>query len=213
MVKLMKNKIAIIGNGAINDIFFHENLLHNVDLIICADGGSNNAKKMSVIPDYIIGDLDSTSSDVIEFFKKYKTKIIKDDDQNKTDMELAISFAESFKPAEIIILGAIGYRIDHTISNILCLDKIKSNIKSQIIDNKNIIELVETSKDIIGEKDEIISIIPLTDIKGLSYEGLKWLVSNKNTKFGWFGVSNKLTKKKANVSLKKGKLLVIRVRD
>jgi len=213
MVKLMKNKIAIIGNGTINDIIFHKNLLQNINVIICADGGANNAKKIGIIPDYIIGDLDSTSSDVLGFFKNNKTKIIKNNNQNKTDLELAISLAESLNPNEIIILGAIGCRIDHTIANILCLDKIKSNIKSQIIDNRNIIELVEYSKDIIGEKDEIISVIPMTDILGLSYKGMKWLVSNKNTKFGWFGISNKLLQNKANVSFKKGKLLLIRVRN
>ena len=128
-------------------------------------------------------------------------------------MELAISLAESFNPNEILLLGAIGYRIDHTLANILCLNKIKSSIKTQIIDDRNIIELVDNSKDIIGEKDEIISIIPLTDILGLSYKGMKWLISNKNIKFGWFGISNKLIKKKVHISLKKGKLLIIRVRD
>jgi len=55
MVKLMKNKIAIIGNGTINDIIFHKNLLQNINVIICADGGANNAKKIGIIPDYIIG--------------------------------------------------------------------------------------------------------------------------------------------------------------
>jgi thiamine pyrophosphokinase len=209
----MKKKIVIIGNGTINDINFHKNLLKNIDIIICADGGATNAKKMNIIPDYIIGDLDSTSSDILEFFKNKKTKIIKDNNQNKTDMELAISLAESLNPNEILILGAIGYRIDHTIANILCLNKIKSNIKTQIIDNKNIIELVDNSKNIIGEKNEIISIIPLTDVTDLTYDGMKWLVKNKNTEFGWFGISNKLTKKKANISLSKGKLLIIRVRD
>ncbi len=213
MEKMLKNKIVIIGNGTINDIIFHKKLLENVDLIICADGGANNAKQMDIIPDYIIGDLDSTSSDVLEFFKHHKTKITKDNDQDKTDMELAISLAESFNPNEILILGAIGYRIDHTLANILCLNKIKSSIKTQIIDDRNIIELVDNSKDIIGEKDEIISIIPLTDILGLSYKGMKWLISNKNIKFGWFGISNKLIKKKVHISLKKGKLLIIRVRD
>lgn len=209
----MKNKIAIIANGTINDILFHKKLLENVDIIICADGGANNAKKMNIIPNYIIGDLDSTNIEIIQYFKKYKTKIIEDNDQNKTDMELAINLAESLKPNEIIILGAIGYRIDHTIANILCLNKINSNIKTQIINDKNIIELIDDSKDIIGEKKDILSIIPLTDICGLSYKGMKWIVSNKNIKFGWFGISNELSKRKAKISLKHGKLLLIRVRE
>ena len=138
--------------------------------------GATNAKKMDVTPTHIIGDLDSTSEDILNFYKNKKTEIIQDKDQNKTDMELAISLAESFNPNEIIILGAIGYRIDHTIANILCLNKIKSNIKAKIIDDRNIIELVDDSKNIIGKKDEIISIIPLTDIIGMSYQGMKWLV-------------------------------------
>ncbi len=209
----MINKIVIIGNGTINDIIYHKKLLHDIDVIICADGGASNAKKMDVIPDYIIGDLDSTNPDILDYFKKNKTKIINDNNQDKTDMELAISLAESLHPKKIIIIGAIGYRIDHTIANILCLNRIKKNITTQIIDNKNIIELVDNTKDIIGEKEEIISIIPLTDIIGLSYKGMKWLLSDKNTKFGWFGISNKIIENKANISLKKGKILVIRVRD
>ncbi len=211
--KTMKNKIVIIGNGTVNNIFFHKNLLKDVDLIICADGGATNARKLNIIPDYIIGDLDSTSSEILEYFKKNKTKIIKDDNQDKTDMELAINLAESFNPNEILILGGIGYRVDHTIANIFCLNKIKSDIKTQIIDDRNTIEMVDNSKDIEGCKGDLISVIPLTDTFGLSYKGMKWIISDKNTKFGWFGISNKLKNNNAHISLKKGKLLVIRVRN
>lgn len=209
----MGKKIAIIGNGTINNIKFHERILKDYDIIICADGGATNAKKMNITPDYIIGDLDSTTNEILNFFKHNNTKIIKDENQNRTDMELAINLAEKLKPDEIIIMGAIGYRIDHTLANILCLDKIKSNIKTKIIDDKNIIEIAENEKCIEGEKDDIISIIPLTDVVDLSYQGLKWLVKNKDVKFGWFGISNKLKGKKAKISLKKGKILILRVRD
>ncbi len=206
-------KIAIIGNGVVNNIEFHKNLLEKIEIILCADGGASNAKKIGVIPTYIIGDLDSTTKELLDFFKSKKTKIIQDKNQDKTDMELAIELAESLKPDEIIILGAIGYRIDHTLANILCLNKINKNINARIIDDRNIIELIDNSKDILGKKDEIISIIPLTDVIDLSYKGMKWLISNKNTKLGWFGISNKLTEIKAKISLKKGKILIIRVRD
>ncbi len=206
-------KIAIIGNGVVNNIEFHKNLLEKIEIILCADGGASNAKKIGVIPTHIIGDLDSTTKELIDFFKSKKTKIIQDKNQDKTDMELAIELAESLKPDEIIILGAIGYRIDHTLANILCLNKINKNINARIIDDRNIIELIDNSKDILGKKDEIISIIPLTDVIDLSYKGMKWLISNKNTKLGWFGISNKLTEIKAKISLKKGKILIIMVRD
>jgi len=208
----MKNKIAIFANGYVKNLKFHKDLLKDADIIICADGGANNAKKIGVIPNYIIGDLDSASKSSIEFFKD-KSKIIKDDNPDKTDMELALSFAETLAPSEILIMGAIGDRIDHTLANIMCLDKIKSDVKGQIVDEKNIIELVENSADISGDKNDIISIVPITDISNLCYTCLKWNVENLDTNIGWFGISNRLEEKNANISLSNGKLLLIRIRE
>jgi len=37
--------------------------------IICADGGSNSAMKLKIIPDYIIGDLDSVEESTLKYFK------------------------------------------------------------------------------------------------------------------------------------------------
>lgn len=209
----MKNKIVIIANGTVNDIEFHKKLLEDVDIIICADGGAYAAKEMNIVPDYIIGDLDSTSASTVEYFRNLNTKIINDESQDKTDLELALSLAETLDPIEIIILGAIGDRIDHTLANILCLNNIKSNIKARIMDEKNTIELIDKSTEIVGDKDDIISIIPLTDIYGLTYTGMKWLVSNEDTQVGWFGISNRLSDTNASVGLRDGKLLVIRVNE
>jgi thiamine pyrophosphokinase len=210
----MKNNILIIANGRITNRDFHKQIIENSDIIICADGGANTAKDMGLIPDYIIGDFDSIDASTINFFKhNRKTKIIKDENQEKTDLELAIKLAESLDPTELLIIGAIGNRIDHTLANILSLTQIKPSIKTQIIDYYNTIELVESSIDIVGKRDEIISVIPLTDLIGLTYKGLKWLVKNKNSKFGWFAISNRLSKNQANIKIKNGKILLIRVKE
>ena len=210
----MKNKIIIIANGRIENHDFHKKIIENSDIIICADGGANSAKNLGIIPDYIVGDFDSINSSISDFFKKNgRTKIIKDNNQEKTDLELAIALAETLNPSEILIIGAIGDRIDHTLANILCLAYIKPEIKAKIVDFKNTIELVDTSIDINGKKDDIISVVPLTDLFGLSYKGLKWKVTDKNTRLGWFGISNRLSDNKAKISLTKGKLLVIKVRE
>jgi thiamine pyrophosphokinase len=210
----MKNKIAIIANGTIQDIDYHKHKIKVSDIIICADGGSNNAMLMNLIPDYIIGDFDSIEKKTVDYFKeKGKTRLIHDNDESKTDLELALSLAETLDPEEILIFGAIGNRFDHTLANILCLMYIRPEIKAQIINEKNIIELVENEIEINGEKDDIISIIPLTDVLGLNYKGLHWSVKDKKTNFGWFGISNKLSKDKATIKLNKGKLLVIRIKE
>lgn len=210
----MKNKIIIIANGTINDFDFHKKIVKKADIIICADGGAITAKNMGIVPDYIIGDFDSVNVSVIDYYKKIrKTEIIEDDNQYKTDLELAISLAETLAPSEIFIIGAIGDRIDHTLANILCLANIRSEVPTQIIDDKNTIELVDSSIRINGKKDDIISVVPLTELEGLTYNGLKWNVKNKTTKLGWFGISNRMSKSCANIRLKNGKILLIRIRE
>ena len=206
-------KIAIIANGTAKDNEFHRKLLQDFDLIICADGGANIAKELQINPDYIVGDLDSINDTVLHYFKNLnKTKIIKDDTPDKTDLELAIELAETLNPSEITILGAIGDRIDHTLANIYCLDKIKPEIKAEIIDEKNTIKLFKKGTEIIGEKDDTVSVVSLSDVSKLNYSGFKWNVKNLDTKSGWFGISNRMIEDKASISFSDGKILIVKVR-
>ena len=208
----MKNKIAIIANGKINDYDFHKKILKDFDIIICADGGANIAKELGIIPNYIIGDFDSIKISVFNHFKEInKTKFIKDTDEDKTDLELAISLAETLNPSEIKMFGAIGNRIDHTLANIYCLNKISSEISAEIIDDKNTIQLIKKATEIKGKKNDVISVLPLSDVSNLNYFGFKWNIKNLDTKAGWFGISNKMIDDKASINFSKGKVLIIRV--
>jgi len=189
-------------------------LLQTANVIICADGGAEHARNLDVFPDYIIGDLDSIKKQTIAFFNNLgKTKIIENPDQNKTDLELAIDLAASLNPKTITIFGAIGNRMDHTLANIFCLTTIDPAITSRIIDDCNTIELVRDNQTFSGEMNEIISIIPLTDISQLMYTGLKWNLDKVDTNLGWFGISNRFKEETASISCSKGLLLVIKVRN
>ena len=205
-------RVVIIANGTIENKTFHKKTIKNTDYVICADGGANSAYSLGIIPDAIIGDMDSISKRVLAHYKKKKkTGIIIDDDQDKTDLELAISFSLLQKPNEIFVLGAIGSRADYNWANILSLLMIPDSIKTTLINENNEINIVRKRVQINGKKGDTVSVIPLTAVKGLSYAGLKWGVKGKDIPFGWIGVSNVMTGKKATVSLRSGKALVIKV--
>ncbi len=210
----MSMNITIISSGTMKNKEFYENVLKNSDIVICADGGANNIESLGLKPDYIIGDMDSIKPEILSKFEKEDVKIIKDDNQEKTDTELAIELALSLNPKKITLLGCIGSRFDHVIANALSLEKIPPEIEAIMLDDKNEIRLLKGGVlNIFGSKDDIISVTPLTSIEGLNYEGLKWDVKDGNFDFGWFGVSNRMTGSYARISLKKGKLLVIKSRD
>lgn len=62
-------KVLIISNGDIRDYNFYEELLKDVDMVICADGGANHAYQMKIKPDLIIGDIDSIKEEILEFYE------------------------------------------------------------------------------------------------------------------------------------------------
>ena len=64
-------KVCIVLNGEIKDYNKTKEIIHkeNYDYIIGADGGCNHLFKMNIIPNYIMGDLDSINRDVIEYYK------------------------------------------------------------------------------------------------------------------------------------------------
>lgn len=210
-------RVLIIGNGNIANTRIIQNILKPDDVILCCDGGSKYLFEEGIIPHYIIGDLDSSIPQIIQFFetkgvifKKFNRK------KDETDMELCIDFAISLGASQIIILGGIGTRLDHTLTNINLLIKAEnSNVKATIIDDNNEINIISSSIQINGKKGDLISLIPIsTTVNGISTSGLEYPLTNATMTIGKsLGVSNVLEDIKANISIKDGYLLVIKSRD
>ena len=114
--------ILIICNGEVPHSKIIKKFISLADLIVCVDGGANSALKLNISPDYIIGDMDSIKPLTAERFKNVK-HIFKPD-QDFTDLEKTLIYLQEFKPEIIHIFGAIGNRIDHSLSNPLYLKKI-----------------------------------------------------------------------------------------
>ncbi len=209
-------RALIVASGSISNDIIQKNLKPN-DIIICCDGGSKYLFEEGIIPHYIIGDLDSSIPQIIQFFetknvvfKKFQTK------KDETDMELCIDFAISLGVTEIIILGATGTRLDHTLTNINLLIKAEdANVKATIVDNNNEINITSNHIDIEGEKGDLVSLIPITtSVEGINTTGLDYALKNATMYIGKsLGVSNVMKNSKASVSIKNGYLLIIKSND
>lgn len=200
--------VLIVANGNITNKSFYRKIIKNTGKIIAADGGADNCIKLGIKPDYVIGDFDSISK---KARKKFRNILIHDNFQDNTDLEKAIALAKKLKCTKLTIIGAIGSRIDHTISNIVSLLKI--NVPAEILDETNNVFVAEKEIKLKGKKEDIVSVIPLSKVSGLSYKGLKWNPKNKNVDAGWTGISNRMTGSKATIKLKSGKIIVIKSRD
>lgn len=213
-------KCVIVSNGNISDYNYYKEIIKAADYVICADGGASHLINMKIVPHVIIGDLDSIKNYEKEFFLKKKVEFYKfPPNKDATDTELAVDFALSHRPTEIILLGAIGSRMDHSIANASLLKKIlDAGVKGKLIDEKNEIHILNKElKEIVikGHKGEFLSLIPMWDrVKGITLEGLKYPLNNAEIPFGSsLGISNEFIGNEAKVTIKEGVALVIKARD
>lgn len=209
-------KTVIISNGEIYDYSFCHDIVQSADRIICADGGTRHAINMKITPDVIIGDMDSSATKYIDFFKKKGVEVIQyPKDKDKTDTHICVEFALTYS-TEIILLGATGSRIDHMIANISLLKLgIERNIPISIIDNKNYIRMIKDSINLEGNKGDFFSLIPFTEkAEGICTEGAHYELKDAEMELGDpYGVSNYFEENTVKVSIKKGYLLVIKSKD
>ena len=88
------------------------------DLIIAADAGYLTAKEMGIVPDVLLGDFDTLGErnipDGIECLRVPREK-------DDTDTQLAVRTAIERGAKEIVIIGGLGGRIDHTLSTLAIL--------------------------------------------------------------------------------------------
>lgn len=213
-------KCIIVSNGSISDYSFYKKIFEGADYVICADGGARHLINMKIIPDVIIGDLDSINQVDREFFLEEKVKFHKfPTNKDATDTELAVDFALSHSPSEVILLGAIGSRMDHSIANASLLKKIlDAGVKGRIINENNEIFILNTMVNelaIKGNKGDFLSLIPMCDkVRGITLDGLKYPLRDAEISFGSsLGISNEFEGNEAKVEIKEGLLLVIKARD
>ncbi len=209
-------RAIIIGSGSVENNNIYK-ILKPTDIIICCDGGSKHLFEEGIIPHYILGDLDSSIPQIIQFFET-KNVIFKKFDCKKdaTDMELSIDFAISLGVKEIVILGATGTRLDHTLANInLLLKAEEANVKATIIDKNNQIFILSDNIVLNGEKGDLVSLIPLTTcVEGVTTKGLEYPLRDATMTIGKsLGISNVMLENICSVCIKKGYLLVIKSKD
>lgn len=216
-------KILIVTGGKIDEDFALQFLEKNsFDLIIAADKGMELLGKLNIMPDYLVGDFDSVSEDVLDKARQNAGKVVKFNPvKDFTDTEAAVRLAiDELDADEITILGATGTRLDHVLANINSLFiALEKNIPAYIIDLNNRIRLINKTTEIIRKEafGDTISLIPYTDkVEGIILTGFYYSLKDKTfSKFEEpsLGVSNVLTDDKGVIELTGGILIMIEARD
>lgn len=210
-------KVVILGGGTIYDYTLMQTYIHSNAYIICADSGVRHARQMNIIPNMILGDFDSVEPNLFQEYKQLGIPIIDyPPEKDKTDSHLALEYALSLNPKEIILLGYTGSRLDHTIANIHTLQiPLTKKTDACILNETNKVFLVDESKEIKNDFGKYVSFIPLAaDAKVSAVKGVKYPIYNKLMRqMDSLGVSNELTQESCILQVHEGIIIVIQSKD
>jgi thiamine pyrophosphokinase len=206
-------RAVIVANGPMPKPPYPGLRLENGDLVICVDGGARNALAMGLQPRVAIGDMDSMETELREHLEREGCLFIEHPSRkNETDSELAIRYALAEGATELVLLAALGGRIDHTLANVMLLAIPElSQVGSRLIDGNQELILIRDQVAIEGTPGDMVSLLPLSaDVEGIHTEGLEYALRGGTLKLGAArGVSNVLVSRRARISVEHGLLLLV----
>jgi len=177
-------KCIIIANGKaptkkVIDYFIGKGFV----TIICADGGANSARKIGIIPDFIVGDFDSIALSTLKYFKN-KSTILQIHTQNDTDVEKCLKFAIKKEFKEVILFGVTGDRLDHTICNLGIVIKFFNQLKIYLAAETSFLTPFNKDTIINSKIGETISIYAFDKKTKVTSNGLKYRLNKASLPFG-----------------------------
>jgi thiamine pyrophosphokinase len=182
-----------------------------VEIISC-DGASDFLRRHSVMPDYIIGDLDTIKPKTLAYYKNKKVIVKKNLNQNKNDLEKALDLAFSKRFKNISIIGFSGKRFDHSVNNLSILKRYYRKANIMVYDNMFEMFIINKSAEFNCKKGDIVSLIPLPEAKGIKTTGLKYPLKNETLTFGKReGALNEAAGNFVKIVINKGALLVFKM--
>lgn len=209
--------ILVITGGTINDYALTKNLIGAYDYVICADGGLRHIAHLDIKPNQVVGDFDSADKQHIQYVIDEGIDIVKyPAKKDMTDTEIAIDAAIDYGADKIIVVGAIGSRMDHTLANVHILYRaLKFGIECIMVNENNKIKLIDGYVDIDNDFGKYLSLIPMTtQVKGITTEGLMYPLKNATISIGTsYGISNEILGPRASVDIKSGILIMIQSKD
>jgi thiamine pyrophosphokinase len=209
-------RAVIFANGMIRRKDLILNSITKEDLLVSADGGLRHIRSLDLSPSLVVGDLDSIREDDLKYLHRNDIALLKfPKEKDRTDLEIAIDEIIKRGYQDILIIGALGGRLDQTLANIGLLVLFSNEeTKIELDDGQEHVQLVREKLTIKGKQGDIISLIPLCEnAEVVSTRGLKYALMKDNllpnrTR----GISNVMEGDEAIIEISKGTVICIHSR-
>jgi len=166
----------------------------------------------------VVGDLDSLDPALVDKLAAQGVQIQRHPtEKDQTDLELAIKCAIDAGSDEILLLGALGGRMDQMLGNVFMLAQREWSIPIRLAEENQLAQLIHgpSTLAIHGSIGNTVSAIPLSEtVTGITYTGLQYPLHNATLPLGSSrAMSNVMTEIQATIEIASGILMVIQTID
>lgn len=208
-----EKRAVLFANGELKQKEWLKRFLRAYDFLIAVDGGLNHLEALGLAPRLLIGDLDSVSPAQVAQAQAAGAEIRRyPPAKDETDLELALLAARELDYLEIVIVAALGGRLDQTLGNLsLLLLPELADCAVRCEDGSEEVFIIHEAIEIHGQPGDGISLLPLWgEVSGVVTQHLEYpLKSETLHPERSRGISNVMTAAAATVEIASGKLLCI----
>ncbi len=186
------------------------------ELLIAADGGALLCSRWGLLPELVVGDLDSLGVDRADELARRGARVMAyPADKDESDTEIAVSVALERGAHDIALLAALGgERLDHEIANILLVAGPRSRGRLRAVRGDTTVHSLHSRSRLVlnGSPGDIVTLMPLGDAGGVTTEGLRYTLRDEPLRAGAArGLSNVIERAGASIALDAGVLIVIEI--
>jgi thiamine pyrophosphokinase len=207
-------RAVVFVNGVVQDYAQLRRWLRPEDRLIAADGGARHVLALGVRPHVVVGDLDSLDPALVEglaaqgvLFEQHPIG------KDATDLELAVERAIADGAHSILLLGALGGRLDQTIANVLILAQREWPVPVTLVEEEQVAAVVRGGETLtlMAPVGGTVSLVPLSaQVTGITYRGLVYPLVNATLALGSTrGISNEVAEPGATIYIEGGIALVV----
>lgn len=206
---------VILVNGVVHNPAWLAPWVAGAHLRIAADGGLQHFDTLGLAPHALVGDLDSVAPDRVAQLAAQGVVIERHrPEKDETDLELAIDYAAKAGATEILLLGALGGRLDQTLANLLILARDDWQLPISIVEENQLATVLRAGQSLVieGTVGRVVSLVPLSKrVTGITYTGLRYPLDNATLAFGSTkGISNEMAATEATMQIETGLALIVR---
>lgn len=193
--------LTLLGGGSVEKTDLRK-ALALAPVLLAADGGANLAMDWDIVPDAVIGDLDSVERLSAEALG---VPLVFVDDQNSTDLEKCLT---ETRAGVVFGVGFLGGRLDHQMAALNALSLVKDRCVV-LVDTQDIVFRVPRNFTLKLREGDRVSLFPMSAVKARS-TGLKWELDGLPFQpNGQIGCSNAALGGTVHIEIEAGDMLMI----